>query len=71
MIASNFRVGITGLGYVGLPLALRFADAGLPALGCDIDLEEVQTMGEGQSYIRYVGDQAVRYGHPAENVVRA
>jgi len=36
-VTANDRVGAIGLGYVGLPLALRFAEAGLPVLGFDID----------------------------------
>ena len=44
-------VGIYGLGYVGLPLALRFAEAGLKVLGFDIDAAKVQQLNAGGSYI--------------------
>ena len=44
-------VGIYGLGYVGLPLALRFAEVGLKVLGFDIDNAKVQQLNAGGSYI--------------------
>ena len=44
-------VGIYGLGYVGLPLALRFAEVGLKVLGFDIDTSKVQQLNVGGSYI--------------------
>ena len=44
-------VGIYGLGYVGLPLALRFAEVGLKVLGFDIDTAKVQQLNAGGSYI--------------------
>jgi len=36
------RVGIVGLGYVGLPLALRFSEVGFKVTGFDIDLEKIK-----------------------------
>jgi len=45
------KIGIIGLGYVGLPLALLFAEEGFPVLGFDIDKKKVQTLDEGESYI--------------------
>lgn len=44
-------VGIYGLGYVGLPLALRFAEVGLKVIGFDIDGTKVEKLNSGQSYI--------------------
>ncbi|MGB6114600.1 MAG: nucleotide sugar dehydrogenase [Comamonas sp.] len=44
-------VGIYGLGYVGLPLALRFSEAGLKVLGFDIDAAKVAHLNAGESYI--------------------
>lgn len=46
--------GIVGLGYVGLPLAVEFAKAGLPVLGFDITLGKVDTLNRGESYIQDV-----------------
>jgi UDP-N-acetyl-D-glucosamine dehydrogenase len=53
------KVGIIGLGYVGLPLALRFAEAGSSVLGFDIDATKVQNLNKGKSYIRHIGDASV------------
>ena len=53
------KVGVCGLGYVGLPLALRFAEAGFPVLGFDIDPAKVQALGAGRSYIGHIADEAV------------
>ncbi len=56
----NFNtVGIVGLGYVGLPLALRFAEAGFKVLGFDIDPAKVSQINAGKSYIKHIGDAAV------------
>lgn len=52
-------VGVVGLGYVGLPLALRFIEAGLGVIGFDVDGEKVNAINEGRSYIRHIGDRAV------------
>ncbi|MFN0107197.1 MAG: nucleotide sugar dehydrogenase [Bryobacteraceae bacterium] len=46
--------GIVGLGYVGLPLAVEFARAGLPVLGFDISQGKVDTLNRGESYIQDV-----------------
>jgi UDP-N-acetyl-D-glucosamine dehydrogenase len=45
------KVGIIGLGYVGLPLALLFNEAGFPVTGFDIDPEKVKALNNGRSYI--------------------
>src|SRR5207244_5018919 len=45
------NVGIIGLGYVGLPLALLFADAGFPVTGFDVDPQKVEKLSRGESYI--------------------
>ena len=47
-------VGIVGLGYVGLPLLLEFADAGYNVLGLDIDQKKVDALKAGDSYIRHI-----------------
>jgi UDP-N-acetyl-D-glucosamine dehydrogenase len=45
------RVGIIGLGYVGLPLAVVFAEAGFAVVGIDLDPRKVEALGRGESYI--------------------
>lgn len=48
------KIAIIGLGYVGLPLSLHFARAGVDVLGLDIDLSKVETINCGKSYIRHI-----------------
>ena len=47
-------VGIVGLGYVGLPLMLRFTEVGFPVLGFDIDEVKVAKLRRGESYIGHI-----------------
>src|SRR5688572_7581652 len=53
------RIGIIGLGYVGLPLGLVFREAGFPVLGFDVDSEKVKALKSGRSYIRHIGPERV------------
>jgi len=48
-------VGVVGLGYVGLPLAIQFAKSGARVLGLDIDPEKVSAINAGRSYIKHIG----------------
>jgi UDP-N-acetyl-D-glucosamine dehydrogenase len=48
------RVGVVGLGYVGLPLAVEFAQAGFTVTGIDIDKTKVDAVNRGESYIQDV-----------------
>ncbi len=45
------RIGIIGLGYVGLPLAVEFAKAGFSVIGLDVDSEKTSALNAGSSYI--------------------
>ena len=54
------RVGIVGMGYVGLPLALLFADEGFRVSGFDIDPEKVERLERGESYIQRIGAEEIR-----------
>ena len=47
-------VGIVGLGYVGLPLALRFAEVGYGVVGFDVDPAKVEALNAGRSYIGHI-----------------
>jgi UDP-N-acetyl-D-glucosamine dehydrogenase len=47
-------IGIVGLGYVGLPLMLRYNDIGFRVLGIDIDQEKVDHLNAGKSYIEHI-----------------
>lgn len=58
-IATRFntkstRVGIIGLGYVGLPLALLFARKGLETTGFDIDPHKIRQLQHGETYIKHI-----------------
>lgn len=52
-------IGICGLGYVGLPLSLRFAQAGFRVIGFDIDRAKIDALNAGRSYIGHIGDAPV------------
>jgi UDP-N-acetyl-D-glucosamine dehydrogenase len=53
------RVGIIGLGYVGLPLARAFTEKGFAVLGFDVDAAKVARLERGQSYIGHISDQTI------------
>ena len=48
------KIAIIGLGYVGLPLSIQFAQSGVTVLGIDIDARKVESLNDGQSYIRHI-----------------
>ena len=50
-------VGIIGLGYVGLPLAVSFAEAGFHVIGVDMQKERIELVGRGESYIADVSTE--------------
>lgn len=52
-------VGVVGLGYVGLPLALLFEEVGFPVIGFDIDPAKPEALRKGESYIRHIGAERV------------
>ncbi len=52
-------VGVIGLGYVGLPLIDAFTSAGFKCLGFDVDSSKVQSLKQGRSYIKHIGDRTI------------
>ena len=54
------RIGIVGLGYVGLPLAVEFAHAGFHVVGIDVDERKVRSVNAGQSHIEDVSTDTLR-----------
>ncbi|MBZ5608910.1 MAG: nucleotide sugar dehydrogenase [Acidobacteriia bacterium] len=58
--ARTARVGIVGLGYVGLPLAVEFAQAGFTVTGIDIQEDKVARLNTGESYVQDVPSDALR-----------
>ncbi len=61
------QIAVIGLGYVGLPLAVSFAQAGYQVVGIDLDRRKVDAINQGESYIEDVPTQAVAelvFGQP-------
>ena len=48
------RVGVIGLGYVGLPLVIEFSKAGFNVSGFDVDKEKITLLAQGKSYIKHI-----------------
>src|SRR5260370_38139351 len=57
---SQLKVAIIGCGYVGLPLALRFAEAGHKVTGFDTDPEKVRLLNAGKSYIEHIQQNKIQ-----------
>jgi len=53
-------VAIIGMGYVGLPLALEFADKGFKTIGFDIDETKIPVLNSGRSYIKHIKDEKIK-----------
>lgn len=58
--AREARIGVIGLGYVGLPLAVELGQAGFRVVGFDVDASKVRTLGEGRSYIGDVASEDLK-----------
>lgn len=56
----SLRVGVIGLGYVGLPLLRAFWDADFQVIGFDIDPEKITTLKQGGAYLKHLGDDFTR-----------
>ena len=54
------HIGVIGLGYVGLPLAMEFVRAGFHVTGIDIDQEKVKKLNRGENYIQDIKDESVK-----------
>ena len=52
-------IGVIGLGYVGLPLSLRFSEGGYKVIGFDIDATKTDQLNSGESYIRYYDNSRI------------
>lgn len=59
LVAKSLRVGILGLGYVGIPLAQRISSVGLPVTGFDIVQERVDDLNAGISPIKHIGNDCI------------
>ena len=57
---KDLTVGVVGLGYVGLPLAVEKAKAGFKTIGFDVQEEKVKLVNEGHNYIGDVVDSDLK-----------
>jgi UDP-N-acetyl-D-glucosamine dehydrogenase len=57
---TRAAIGVVGLGYVGLPLAVEFAGQGFDTLGIDLDAERISQLNAGQNYLDDLDDATVR-----------
>ncbi|MBI3185163.1 MAG: nucleotide sugar dehydrogenase [Myxococcales bacterium] len=53
-------VGVVGLGYVGLPLGMAFAEAGYKVVGFDVDARKLEKLRRGESYIKHIASEPLR-----------
>ena len=53
-------IGIVGLGYVGLPLAIRYAEVGYKVIGLDIDPLKAELIAKGKTYIKHISDKSIQ-----------
>ena len=63
------RVGVIGLGYVGLPLVLLFEEAGFPVIGFDTDTTKTEMLNRGETYIRHIGRERIAKAFASERAV--
>jgi UDP-N-acetyl-D-glucosamine dehydrogenase len=57
--SKKAKIGIVGLGYVGLPLLMEFVEQGFTTVGFDIDNKKVDRLNKGQSYIKHISDARI------------
>ncbi len=65
IIEKKAQIAILGLGYVGLPLAIRFAEVGFSVLGIDPDQHKIKSLKDGISYLQGFSSEALR-SHPIQ-----
>ncbi len=59
IVLKTAKVGVIGLGYVGLPLALEFALKGFKTIGFDIDPQKIPLINSGKSYIKHISSAKI------------
>ena len=61
MSESHFnQIAIVGMGYVGLPLCIRFCESGINVIGLDVDQEKVDAINDGKSYIKHIDSVTIK-----------
>lgn len=58
--SKEVTVGVVGLGYVGYPLSLVFAEAGVSVVGFDTDQSKINALAEGKSYIQHISEERLQ-----------
>jgi len=53
-------IGVVGLGYVGLPLMLRYVEVGFQVLGFDIDTAKIDQLNQGRSFIKHIASASIK-----------
>lgn len=61
--SKQLTLGVIGLGYVGYPLALNFAESGIKVIGFDIDDQKVAALENNESYIHYISEERLKKVH--------
>lgn len=61
ILDGRMVVGVVGLGYVGLPLALEFAKSGIRTIGVDVSPEKISALNAGKNYIQDLDDAEIRH----------
>lgn len=57
---KSATIGIVGLGYVGLPLMLRYSEVGYKVIGFDVDVEKVEKLKQGKTYIKHITSESLK-----------
>ncbi|CUS98342.1 nucleotide sugar dehydrogenase [Candidatus Kryptobacter tengchongensis] len=60
ILKKEAKIGVVGLGYVGLPLAVEYASKGFTTIGIDIDKSKVERLNKGENYILDVDSEKLR-----------
>lgn len=58
--SEQATIAVIGMGYVGLPLALAYAERGFPVIGLDVDPKKVEILQAGRCYIQHIGDERIQ-----------
>ncbi|MEK9628129.1 MAG: nucleotide sugar dehydrogenase [Nitrospinota bacterium] len=57
---KDAKIGVIGLGYVGLPLVIEFCKAGFSVTGLDIDSRKIESLEQGKSFIKHIPDEKIK-----------
>ncbi|AWB67768.1 UDP-N-acetyl-D-glucosamine dehydrogenase [Saccharobesus litoralis] len=58
-LAKDAKIGIVGLGYVGLPLSIRYADIGFKVIGFDVAHSVIDSLNAGQTHIEHISNETI------------